>query len=474
MEPMQPAPIQPHPQKNRAPVLIVLLIVIALLGGVYLYLLNKAKIDATPNIAQTAALPTTSPRVQNSEVATGYGWSSKPDEAAAAGEAVANMKAQLGAKEVKWIMVFSTADYDSDRLSAEIQKLAGPQAKMSGITSFKGVMASDGWHAGKTVAVLGLSSDKIIFGVGTAEVTEGKGRDAAKMAMQNAITNSGKAKTDKPKIVIMNGVLGQEEDMLKGVADVIGKDIPVMGASAGDNDLTGKWKQFANGKAYSSNVVMTAIYTNLKVGYEFSTGIGYLRTDKQGIVTKATGRTIYEIDNRPAADVYNEWLGGQLTDLLKSKDKQASILQEGIIDPLAVVINGAKGVSYYLTVHPIFINLPEKSLTSLAIIETGKSISIMRGSAEAHELRPPLVIRMARAEGEIKEDEVAAGIAMFCACTHLVLGDDGVQKVIPTMSQAFGGAPFVGAFTFGEEGPVPGVGNRHQNLVQNILIFGKE
>jgi hypothetical protein len=36
-----------------------------------------------------------------------------------------------------------------------------------------------------------------------------------------------------------------------------------------------------------------------------------------------------------------------------------------------------------------------------------------------------------------------------------------------------GSAPCIGAFTFGEQGPVPGVGNRHQNLIQNILIFGK-
>ena len=473
MEPMNPAQFTPRPMQKRTPVLVFLLALIAVLGGVYLFLLKRADVAMDNQTAQYTVSPTPTPRVQEGAVLTGYGWSSKPDETTAAEEAVRNMRAQLSGKDVKWAMVFATADYDAEKLASEMQKQLGSQAKMSGITSFKGVMASDGWHAGKTVAVLGLSSDKITFGVGTAAVAEAKGRDAGKMATESAIANAGKTKTDKPKIVIMNGVLGQEEDMLKGVADVLGKEVPVMGASAGDNDLSGKWKQFANGKAYSSNVVMTVIYTELKVGYEFSTGIGYLRTDKQGLVTKASGRTIYEIDHRPAADVYNEWLGGQLTEQLRSTEKQVSILQEGIIDPLAVVINGTKGVSYYLTVHPVFINLPEKSLSSLAVIEPGKSVSIMRGSAEAHELRPPLVIRMARAEGGIKEDEIAAGIAMFCACTHLVLGDEGVQKVIPAMNQAFGGAPFIGAFTFGEEGPVPGVGNRHQNLVQNILIFGK-
>lgn len=410
---------------------------------------------------------------QNGAVVGGYGWSAEENEASAAAEAVTRMRSQLGGKNPKWTMVFSTADYNADQLAEEIQKQIGPNVKMSGITSWKGVMSADGWHAGRSVAVLGIASDKVGFGVGTSAAAEGKGREAAKLAVEQAVANAGKTKKDMPKIVLMNSVLGQEEDMLKGVADVLGKDTPVMGASAGDNDISGKWKEYANGRAYSGNVVVTVIYTNLKVGYMFSSGLGYLQTDKQGVVTKAKGRTIYEIDNRPAADVYNEWLGGTLTSQLKLDEKQINILQQGIIDPLAVVVRGEKGITYYLTVHPVGINLPEKSLSSLAVVEEGKSISIMKGSPEAHELRPPLVIRMARAVGEIKEDEVAAGVAMFCACTQMVLGDQGVSRVIPGMSHAFGNAPFIGAFTFGEEGPVPGIGNRHQNLIQNILIFGK-
>ena len=199
--------------------------------------------------------------------------------------------------------------------------------------------------------------------------------------------------------------------------------------------------------------------------------MGYLRTDKQGVVTKAEGRTIYEIDHRPAADVYNEWLNGEITSELESS--KSDIVIRGILDPLAVVVTGETGITYYLTVHPYLINYPERSITSAAVIEEGKTISIMRGSKEAHAIRTPLVIRQARAVGGIEEDEVAAGITLSCACTHMVLGDEGVKNVVPEMNKAFGGAPFIGAFTFGEQGPVPGIGNRHQNLIQNVLIFGK-
>ena len=460
---------------KRATLFVVIIAVIIALGAAAVFYFPRVSEQSESVTVQnqnpTAAVRT--PRAVNGAVVGGYGWSANANEAKAAEEAVNKMKADMGGKTPRWAMVFSTVDYNTDTLAAELQKRLGAEVKMSGITSWKGIMASDGWHAGRSVGVLGIASDKVAFGVGTAAVGDEKGRTAAAEAIRAALADAGKTATDKPKIVLMNSVLGQEEDELKGVADVLGKDVPVLGASAGDSDISGKWKEYANGRSYSSNVVMTLIYTDVKVGYIFSSGLGYLRTDKQAVVTKAKGRTIYEIDGRPAADVYNEWLGGELTNQLASKEKQVSILQQGIIDPLAVVVTGDKGISYYLTVHPIFINLPDKSLTSLAVIEQGKNMSIMRGSPEAHELRAPLVIRMARAVGEIKQDEVAAGLALFCACTHLVLGDDGVSRIIPTMNKAFGGAPFIGAFTFGEEGPVPGVGNRHQNLIQNILIFGK-
>ena len=420
----------------------------------------------TPAPASTPlALP------QESLVQAGYGWSADQNEVAAAKEAVESMQAQMQEDHPDWMMVFSSIDYDEQAVMDALRNEVGPDTKIVGITSWQGVMTSDNWHTGPALAVLGISSSEITFGVGVTRIAEGEGRQAGQEAVRLAMQDADKAETDAPKIILINGTIGQEEDILKGIGDVAGADVPVLGATAGDNDLTGEWRQYGNGQAYPDALLVTAIYTDLKVGYMFSSGLGYLRTDKQGKVTRAEGRTIYEIDNRPAADVYNEWLGGEIDDELTNEE--TNIIQRGILDPLAVAVAGDTGITYYLTVHPIFINFPERSLTSVAVIEEGQTISIMRGSAEAHALRPPLVIRQARAIGEIEENEVAAGIVLSCACTHMVLGDEGVQNIIPAMSAAFGGAPFIGAFTFGEQGPVPGVGNRHQNLIQNVLIFGK-
>jgi len=47
-----------------------------------------------------------------------------------------------------------------------------------------------------------------------------------------------------------------------------------------------------------------------------------------------------------------------------------------------------------------------------------------------------------------------------------------LSEVVGKVSAALGGAPFLGTFTFGEQGPILGAGNRHGNLMISCIIFG--
>ena len=47
-----------------------------------------------------------------------------------------------------------------------------------------------------------------------------------------------------------------------------------------------------------------------------------------------------------------------------------------------------------------------------------------------------------------------------------------MDKVAAGIDQALGGAPFLGVFTFGEQGPVLNYENRHGNLMISCVTFG--
>ncbi|MFQ6010046.1 MAG: FIST signal transduction protein, partial [Candidatus Aenigmatarchaeota archaeon] len=343
-----------------------------------------------------------------------------------------------------------------------------PGVQVYGGTSMLSVMTKDGIHVGETgsLSMLAVSSPKIVFGVGGADVDEiPSAREAGRAAIRTAIKNAGK-EGEIPKLVLMTGSVGNEEELLLGIEDVVGKEVPIIGGSAGDNDLSGAWRQFANDKTYSNGIALTAVYTDLRVGWAYEAG--YLRSEKEGTITRAEGRVIYEINNRPAAEVYNEWTGGVVSEELKTG---GTVLSKTSFYPLAKVIHKGEDV-YYLSIHPLSINLPEKSLTVFTNVEEGDRILLMHGTWELLLNRAQTTSHKAMISGGIEKGEAVFGIYTFCAGTMLAIPEDERPKMPLLVKNELGGAPFIGTFTFGEQGPL-GEGNHHGNLINSMIVFAE-
>ncbi|MEA2053475.1 MAG: FIST N-terminal domain-containing protein [Euryarchaeota archaeon] len=136
-------------------------------------------------------------------------------------------------------------------------------------------------------------------------------------------------------------------------------------------------QQFANENVYSNGISLTVIYTDLKVGWTYEAG--YLRSENKGTVTRADGRIIYEIDNRPAAEIYNGWTGG--TVVAEKLETGGSILSATSCYPLAKIIKN-EGKEYTLSIHPLSINATDHSLEVFANVEGGDKVMLMHGDWE--------------------------------------------------------------------------------------------
>jgi len=403
------------------------------------------------------------------EIRVGYGYSTNPDVKIAVQEAFSKTKERLGTSP-DYLILFSTVDYDLEKLLKEVRKIAGQKTKIYGSTSCLGVLTKEGFHRGEkgALAMLGVVSKRIIFGVGGADLDKFSPQEAGKKAITLAIKNARKSFAEKPRLVLITAAPGYEEDILKGISEVVGEDVPCIGGSSADNTIEGKWAQFCNDEVYKNGVVLTAIYTDLKIGISYQSG--YERTVKTGIVTKAKGRVIYEINNRPAAEVYNEWVDGTLSDFLKTGGK---ILAKTTFTPLAKVIKGRADSWYFLSIHPLSFNLPEKSLSVFANVKIGERVELMRGDWGMLLNRCFSTPRLALRSSKIKEENVAFGIFTFCAGTMLAIPEEERGKISLLVDKVLKGASFIGTFTFGEQGFVPGVGNIHGNLASSMVIFSK-
>ena len=83
------------------------------------------------------------------------------------------------------------------------------------------------------------------------------------------------------------------------------RNYPIIGGSAGDNlEFKQTW-QFGNG-VHTDSGVLGVISGGIKVGTAI--GNNYKPISEKGAsVTKSEGRIIYEMDNRPAAEVLENY-----------------------------------------------------------------------------------------------------------------------------------------------------------------------
>ena len=443
--------------KNIRNIILMTIIVIIILMPIFLTGCSQAeRVEVIKNNGSI---------IQKESVKVGYGWSTKDNIKDAVYEAVSNVKKQLNGSTPQYAILFTTVGYNTTEVVKEVKNLL-PKTKLYGGTSMLAVMTKDGFHQGKvgSLAILAIDSKKIDFGVGGANIDNfSSAREAGKYAIQNAIKNAGK-EGQIPKIILMTGSVGNEEGILQGIADVVGKGVPVIGGSSGDNDLTGKWKQIANNNIYNNGVALTAIFTKLKIGWAYEAG--YLKTEHKGTITKAKGRIIYEINNKSAAEVYNEWTGGTIS---KELETGGAVISKTEYYPLAKVIQKGPEI-YYLSIHPLSVNLPEKSLTVFANVKNGDKILLMHGNWELLLNRAQTTPHKAMISKYIFPGEPYFGIYTFCAGTMLAIPEQERPKIPALVNNELGGVPFIGTFTFGEQGPL-GDSNHHGNLINSMVVF---
>ena len=79
----------------------------------------------------------------------------------------------------------------------------------------------------------------------------------------------------------------------------------------------------------------------------------------------------------------------------------------------------------------------------------------------------------ARALADLAPDDVAGALVIFCAGCMLTVRDR-MDRVVAGLDEGLGDAPFLGCFTFGEQGCFVGGENRHGNLMISVTVFARE
>ena len=387
--------------------------------------------------------------------------SSLKDEA----DAVGQIKQKIAKSGQPKLLVFTcTVAYDVDRVYSLIRQEFS-DIPIQGGTSCSAIMTDDGYISqdGRAVAAMGFYDEDCEFGVGS----EDKGDDpkaAAKKALEEAIDNADRS-GELPNAVWLICSPGGEEQIIEGLTESLGEDFPLIGGSSADNTIEGHWKQFSHKGVHDNNVTVVAIFDDNKV-IATSFHSGYDPSKNIGKVTKAGDRVIFEIDNKPAAEVYNEWSQGAIKDQMAG----GQILAASNVFPIGRKVGKISNLDYYCLSHPETVT-ENKGITVFTDIFEGEEITCMTGSVDLLVARAGNVVHSALETESLSKDQITGAMIIFCAGCMMTIGDRMPEAAANLKKELGEGVPFFSMFTFGEQGSLAGGENRHGNLMISVLLF---
>jgi len=232
----------------------------------------------------------------------GTGWSEESNTEDATRDALELAQSQLDGHPAKAAMVFAAIDMDLGVLTKTLAD-ALPGIPIAGCTTDGEVAGPEGFLEDSLVITL-FASDSVDFTVGMghgAIATPAKATaDAVLMARQSNERDPALC------IALPEGLGTNIHHLLDGLRAQLGDEFPIVGGAAGDQLRFQGTKQFIGEEIVSDAMVVMLMHG--PVIYSCGVATGYAPLGNRHMITKVDGATVYEIDDRPAADLYADYL----------------------------------------------------------------------------------------------------------------------------------------------------------------------
>lgn len=335
-----------------------------------------------------------------------------------------------------------------------------------GGTSCRGVMANGAVDIdGRALGAFAIWDAEGDYGAAAAAF-EGAPRRVAADAMRRALLQAGRP-GEAPDLVWLSVAPGCEEAVLSGIEDVVGPSTPIIGGSVADDDISGAWGCYDRTTACGDGLVVSALFPSRPISWAYQSG--YAPSGRLGVATRVEGRRVIEIDGRPAFDVYQAASNGAIAP--PTADGPTTILSESTFHPIGREVDSVAEIPFYLLAHPAVAN-PDGSIALFADVDQGEELFLMSGSETSLVSRAGRVAALSAKRANFTPGEIAGALIIYCAGCMLSV-ENQMSLVASEVNAAVGGAPSLGIFTFGEQGPVELNKNHHGNLMISCALFSR-
>lgn len=391
---------------------------------------------------------------------TGHAKGGNSQEVAKAALEQAQLK--LGNKKVDLAIVYCSSEYNYQEVVSTIRKLTN-NAPLIGCST-GGEFTEDSVKKG-SIALGLISSDNMKF---FTAISSGLKEDelATIEQLKAKLPTEVAGYPELSGIMLIDGLAGKGEEVVVNTSMVFDFGIKLIGGAAADDLKFDKTYVFCNDEVINNAVCLCMIAS--KTPIFTAVQHGHIPLSKDLKVTKAVGSVLYEVNNRPAWDVWVEvcaehakTLGINVNELTEASDIGSFLIRY----ELGIKMDDDED-NFKVRV-PLSKN-EDGSLNFACTIPEGITFNVMR-SAEINQIESAKTA-ISNAKQKAGNTKLAGALVFDCVCRGIICGNN-FDKTIDEYKKVIGDIPLLGWETYGEICIDPGDFSGFHNTTSVIMLL---
>jgi hypothetical protein len=260
--------------------------------------------------------------------------------------------------------------------------------------------------------------------------------------------------------VLSDGLNVNGSELVAGVTGVIGPKIPLTGGLAGDGAKFEETLVGADGAPKRGQVAAVGFYgPSIRIGHGSAGGWDEFGPRRR--ITRSTGNVLYELDGRPALDLYERYLGEEDARGLPGTALLFPLLIRDPVQPDQDVVRTV-----------LAIDREARSMTFAGDIPDGWVAQLMRGNFDRLAAGAAVAARQARSGLGSDRDQNGLAVLVSCIGRRLLMGQRIVDEVEAAGAELGAKIPRLGFYSYGEISPhgAAGVCQLH-NQTMTVTAF---
>jgi methyl-accepting chemotaxis protein len=371
-------------------------------------------------------------------------------------ELIEGLRSQLAGQPPRLVVLFAASTHSLRDTAAAVAGAFDSAIVLSSSTAGEFTESRDAKGALCAMAVAG---DFIVHaGIGTELQQD------AMRAVSTAIGDFPSALDDYPHrtgIMLLDPLTGVGEEATLIAGSLLGPDVPLAGGAAGDDLKMSRTEVGLGARVETNAVVLAMVFSKKPLGL----GVchGHQAIAKGLHVTRALGATVFEVDGKPAWDVWREHTRKPARDIGIDVDA----LPDAEVGAYLLRYEAGLESGDELKIRAPLARGEDGSLAFACGIPEGAEICITESVPERQISSAREASKRAR---ERLEGPPAGAIVFDCICRNLIL-KDAFQTAVGAISDELGGVPIAGFETYGEIALQAGDMSGFHNTTTVVLAF---